>query len=74
MPTRDPIIRMNLSSFQTELVQSWGLGHLSPRLKGSSLFDFNDKCLFIYRCGTSYVVRVSANQQGKNQEFKARFL
>jgi hypothetical protein len=25
----DPIIGMNLSSSQTELVQSWGLGHSS---------------------------------------------
>jgi hypothetical protein len=27
MPAIDPIIRMNSSSSQTELVQSWGLGH-----------------------------------------------
>jgi hypothetical protein len=26
-PAADPIIGMNLSSSQTELVQSWGLGH-----------------------------------------------
>jgi hypothetical protein len=30
MPTKDPIIGMNLSSSQTELVQSWGLVHSSP--------------------------------------------
>jgi len=27
MPAADPIIGMNLSSSQMELVQSWGLGH-----------------------------------------------
>jgi hypothetical protein len=27
MPIKDPIIGMNLSSSQRELVQSWGLGH-----------------------------------------------
>jgi hypothetical protein len=26
----DSIIEMNLSSSQTELVQSWGLGHFDP--------------------------------------------
>jgi len=29
MPAIDPIIGMNLSPSQTELVQSWGLGHSS---------------------------------------------
>jgi hypothetical protein len=27
MPAAEPIIGMNSSSSQTELVQSWGLGH-----------------------------------------------
>jgi hypothetical protein len=30
MPAADPIIGMNLSSSQTELVQSGGLGHSGP--------------------------------------------
>jgi hypothetical protein len=30
MPVVDPIIGMNLSSSQMELVQSWGLGHSGP--------------------------------------------
>jgi len=30
MPAGDPLIGMNLSSSQTELVQSWGLGHSGP--------------------------------------------
>jgi hypothetical protein len=32
MLAADPIIGMNLSSSQTELVQSWGLGHSGPTL------------------------------------------
>jgi len=31
MPAADPIIGMNLSSSQTERVQSWGLGHSGPQ-------------------------------------------
>jgi len=31
MPAADPIIGMNLSSSQTELVQSWGLGNSGPK-------------------------------------------
>jgi len=31
MPAIDPIIGMNSSSSQTELVQSWGLGHSGLR-------------------------------------------
>jgi len=33
MPVADPIFGMNLSSSQTELVQSWGLGHSGPFLE-----------------------------------------
>jgi hypothetical protein len=30
----NPIIRMNLSSSQTKLVQLWGLGHFGPEVLG----------------------------------------
>jgi len=41
MPTRDPIIGMNLNSSQMELVQSWGLGHSGrPQLIFPSKLDF----------------------------------
>jgi hypothetical protein len=33
MPGINPIIGMNLSSSQTELVQSWGLGHFGRKLR-----------------------------------------
>ncbi len=42
MAARDPIIGINLSSSQTELVYSWGLGHFGPfpiRLELQPSFD-----------------------------------
>jgi hypothetical protein len=44
MPAANPIIGMNLSSSQTELVQSWGLGHSGQfsESKNLQLFAFEN--------------------------------
>jgi hypothetical protein len=41
MPAVDPIIGMNSSSSQTELVQSWGLGHSGPNLTQQTRYPHN---------------------------------
>jgi hypothetical protein len=44
MPAAHPIIGMNLSSSQTELVQSWGLGHSGLQQQPFILWEISHCC------------------------------
>jgi hypothetical protein len=44
MPTTKPIIGMNLSSSQIELMQSWGLGHSGRKNGGLGLSTMEQAC------------------------------
>jgi hypothetical protein len=42
MPAGDPLIGMNLSSSQMELVQRWGLGHSGPQVQSISVKELHN--------------------------------